>query len=75
MPVVTLVTPDHGVLGGGTAITIDGSGFGDACTVAIDGVPCTSVVVVSQYRITCVTPAHAAGLETVVVTNEDGVSS
>ena len=74
-PVVVLVTPDHGVIAGGVAVTITGSGFGDGATVAFDGVPATAVVVVSQYEITCVTPAHAAGTADVVVTNDDGVSS
>ena len=74
VPTIVSVTPNHGPLAG-FAITIDGSGFGDDCTVTVDGVPATSVVVVSSERITAVTPAHAAGLETVVVTNEDGVSS
>lgn len=73
-PVIALITPDHGDLDG-TAIVIDGSGFGDGCSVAIDGVPCTDLVVESQFRLRCTTPAHAAGLETVVVTNEDGVTS
>lgn len=74
-PTIASVTPNHGPLAGGTAITIDGSGFGDGCTVTIDGVPATSVVVVSQHRITCLAPAHAAGATTVVVTNPDGVTS
>lgn len=74
-PTIESIQPDHGVIAGGTPIEIHGSGFGDGCTVAIDGVPATSVVVVSQFLITCTTPAHAAGLETVVVTNEDGATS
>ena len=68
-PVIDALEPDHGLTAGGTALTIRGSGFGDGATVDIDGNPATSVVVVSQYEITCVTPAHAAGATTVTVTN------
>jgi hypothetical protein len=75
VPVVEHVTPNHVPIAGGVGITIDGSGFGDGCTVDVDGVPATDVVVVSQFQITCTAPAHAAGLTTVTVTNEDGVSS
>lgn len=74
-PVVTTVTPNHGLVAGGTAVEVIGSGFGDGCSVTFDGAAATSLVVDSQYRITCVAPAHAAGSATVVVTNADGVSS
>ena len=75
VPTVDGVTPNHGPIAGGDPVTIDGSGFGDGCTVTFDGVPATSVVVVSQFQITCDAPAHAAGSAAVVVTNEDGVVS
>lgn len=74
-PIIGSVTPSHGGVAGGTAFVIDGSGFGDACVVTFDGVPVTSQVVVSQYKITGVTAAHGAGSVSVVVTNEDGVTS
>jgi len=75
VPTVDTVTPNHGPLAGGDSVTIDGSGFGDAATVTFDGVAATNVVTVSQFRITCDAPAHAAGAADVVVTNEDGVVS
>lgn len=74
-PVVLAVTPNHGAVAGGTAVTITGSGFGNGGTVAFAGVAATSVVVVSQAEITCVAPAHAAGSTTVVVTNPDRATS
>jgi hypothetical protein len=75
VPTITHVTPNHGPIAGLNTLVIEGSGFGDGATVDIDGVPATSVAVDSQFQITCVAPAHAAGSVTVVVTNEDGVSS
>jgi hypothetical protein len=74
-PVVVNVSPNHGLLAGGTPFEIFGSGFGVGCTVTFDGVPATDVVAVTETRIIGVAPAHAAGLVDVVVTNTDGVSS
>lgn len=74
-PTILSVTPNHGRLTGGTAITITGSGFGLGATVTLDGVPATDVVVVSQFTLTATTPAHAGGSVAVIVTNVDGVSS
>jgi hypothetical protein len=74
-PTILSVEPDHGPIAGGTAVTIRGSGFGDACSVEFDGVPATSIITVSATEITCVAPAHLAGNATVVVINEDGVTS
>lgn len=74
-PTIDAIDPSHGPIVGGTAITLTGSGFGQDATVTFDGVAATSVVVVTQHRITCVAPAHAAGSTDVVVTNADGVSS
>jgi hypothetical protein len=70
--VVTTITPNHGLTAGGVAVTIEGSGFGDDATVTFGGSAATSVVVHNQFKITCVSPAHAAGSTAVVVTNLDG---
>jgi hypothetical protein len=67
---VTAITPATGAAAGGTAVTITGTNFSNAATVAIGGVAATSVVVVSPTEITCVTGAHAAGAVNVVVTDE-----
>jgi hypothetical protein len=74
-PTITVLTPSHGTIDGGTPITISGSGFGMDATVTIDGVTADDIVVVDQFTITCTTPAHAAGSVDVVVENVDGVSS
>jgi hypothetical protein len=48
-------------------VTISGSGFVAPATVTFGGTAATSVNVVSSNAITAVTPAHAAGLVSVVV--------
>lgn len=71
-PTVTSLTPSTGSYVGGTAITnLTGTGFVTGCTVTIGGAAATSVVFVSSSQLTCVTPAHAYGAATVVVTNPD----
>jgi hypothetical protein len=74
-PAIVLVSPNHGAIIGGTAVTITGSGFGLGATVTFDGVPATDVEVVDERTITCVTPSHAAGAATIVITNMDGVTN
>ncbi|MGD1214311.1 MAG: IPT/TIG domain-containing protein [Terriglobales bacterium] len=69
-PAVTVisVTPNNGTILGGTPVTIIGTDFLSGSTVSFGGDAATSVVVVSDTEITCVTPAHAAGSVTVCVT-------
>lgn len=61
------VTPNAGPLSGGTQVTLDGTAFVPGMTVNFDGIPATNVTVSSEIRITCTTPAHAAGFVTVTV--------
>ncbi len=74
-PTVTSAAPTAGAgtipAAGGTAVTILGTKFQLGATVLFDTTPATSVVVVDQNTITCVSPAHAAGAVTVSVTNLD----
>jgi len=71
-PRVDAVVPPTGPTVGGTPLTLHGVDFGDGATVAIDGEAATDVVVVNEFTITCVTPAHGAGGTNVIVTNLDG---
>lgn len=68
---VLLLTPSAGPPAGGTAVVLLGRGFVAGATVTFDGVPATSVAVVSAERLTCTTPAHAIGAVDVTVTNVD----
>lgn len=78
-PAVTSVSANNGPQGGGTTVTITGTGFitvpafGTGSTVTFNGAAATSIVVNSPTSITCITPASATtGLATIVVTNPDG---
>jgi len=76
-PTITSITPTSGPSGGGTPITIAGTGFrvGTTPLVAIGGASCTNVAVVSPTAISAVTPPHAAYptfVADVVVANADG---
>ncbi|MCI0341296.1 MAG: IPT/TIG domain-containing protein, partial [Planctomycetales bacterium] len=73
-PTIAAVAPSAGSTGGGAAITISGSSFRPGATVTIGGTAATSVVFVSAFQLTAVTPAGTAGARTVVVTNPDGQS-
>jgi hypothetical protein len=69
-PTVTAVLPTSGSTVGGAATTISGTGFQAGATVTFGGTAATSVVVAADgLSLTAVTPAHAAGLVSVVVTN------
>jgi len=68
---VTSVSPVGGTIAGGSAVTINGTGFNAGATVTFGGSAATNVVVVSSTKITARTPAHAAGSVNVTVTNTD----
>ncbi len=71
-PVVTLVAPAGGPVGGGTPVTISGTAFTGVTDVTFGGVPAASFVFINPTTITAVTPAHAAGLVDVTVTAPSG---
>ena len=76
VPTVLALAPNIGTTAGSTAVTISGTNFVAGATVAFGtGFPATSVVVVNSTTITCVSPAHAAGVVDVVVTTPAGPSS
>jgi hypothetical protein len=70
-PTVSSVSPSTGSTAGGTSVTIAGTGFQAGATVTFGGTAGTSVSVANSTSITAVTPAHAAGVVNVVVTNTD----
>jgi peptidoglycan/xylan/chitin deacetylase (PgdA/CDA1 family) len=51
---ITSIEPAEGSVGGGTRVTITGSGFGDSEQVTIGGVPCGAVTA-SETHLTCTT--------------------
>src|SRR5687768_7856106 len=68
-PSIMQVIPSSGPIGGGTVVTILGSGFDQGATVVFGGAACTPVVYVSANQLQCTTTAHAEGAVTVVITN------
>jgi subtilisin family serine protease len=74
-PTLTNVVPGTGPAAGGTAITLTGTNFGGAPTVVFGSGVASSVVVVTDTQITCVTPAGMAGLEDVQVTTAGGTAT
>lgn len=72
LPFTTSLTPTTGAAAGGTAVTLTGHDYTGATAVTFGGVAATSVVVVSDTSITCVTGAHAAGAVSLVVTTPAG---
>ncbi|MGH7488279.1 MAG: IPT/TIG domain-containing protein, partial [Thermoanaerobaculia bacterium] len=65
------IAPVNGSAAGGTAVTINGTGFVTGAHVTIGGIAATNVIVVSATQITAKTPAHAAATVNVAVTNPD----
>jgi hypothetical protein len=61
--VATLVSlsPVAGNIAGGDSVTLTGTNLTGATDVKFDGTSATSIVVVDDSHVTCLTPAHAAG--------------
>jgi len=68
---VSSVSPNSGDTTGATRVTLAGVGFRSGATVSFDGVA-VNASVTDSTRIVVDTPAHAAGLVDVVVTNPNG---
>lgn len=72
-PTISGVSPNSGSTLGGTPVTITGTNFLTGTAVTFGGVAATSVVpALNGLSLTCVAPAHAAGLVDVVVTTSAG---
>jgi hypothetical protein len=73
-PAITSLNPSTGGSGGGTSVTISGSGFANATGVFFGGVAASSFIIVSDSSITAVAPPEAAGTVDVTVTAYGTVS-
>uniref|UniRef100_A0ABM0MU86 Fibrocystin-L-like n=1 Tax=Saccoglossus kowalevskii TaxID=10224 RepID=A0ABM0MU86_SACKO len=76
-PIITSVSPRRGGTGGGTPITITGSGFRDGeNTVTIDGSLCV-ITSESTFEIICETEPNSRSIETKVrvLVNGDGIAT
>ena len=70
-PTITSLTPNVGLTGGGTTITITVTGFSTSPSISIGGTACTTSTYVSTTSVTCVAPTKTAGDYDVVVRNSD----
>jgi hypothetical protein len=69
---VTNIDVASGSVSGGTSVTITGTGFGTGIQVDFGGIPATAVNASSTTQRTATTPAHAAGLVDVGISNGTG---
>jgi len=70
-PTVTGIFLNYGSTGGSEVVVIIGTGFAATPTVKFGASSGTSVVYSNSNLITCITPAHAAGVVDITVTNPD----
>lgn len=74
LPVITSISPGSGPAGGGTAVTIHGTGLTGATAVLFGGAPATGVTVLSDQLINAATPP-GGGTVNVTVTTPSGSSA
>lgn len=72
VPLVSSVTPNHGVLAGGFSVVITGAFFTGATSVKFGTTEATSFTVDSDGQITAVAPAHAAAMVPIIITTPAG---
>jgi hypothetical protein len=72
-PQVSAIVPNHGSTAGGTNIIITGQNFDATSKVFIGNNECLNVVVVNSNKITCTTPAGAAGHVRLTIENANGI--
>src|SRR5262249_44739910 len=73
-PVVSSVSPASGPNGGGSSVTITGSGFTGATKVVFRTTPAAGFTVNSDTKITATSPALASGSYQIRVTTPGGTS-
>jgi hypothetical protein len=74
-PTVISVSPNSGPTGGGTKVTIRGTGFTKATAVLFGSTPATRFTRVRSTEITATAPKHRAGIVDVTVSNSGGRSA
>lgn len=74
-PAVTGLSAGDGPPGGGTGVTVDGTGFTPASTVMFGSSPAASVTYLSPRELTAVSPAAASGQVDVTVHNGSATSA
>ncbi|MGO9971468.1 MAG: IPT/TIG domain-containing protein [Solirubrobacteraceae bacterium] len=75
VPTVTGIAPSAGPVGGGTQVTITGTGFTGATGIDFGGTAAPSFTVDSDTQITANSPAGSAGVVDVTVVSPGGTSA
>ena len=76
VPVITGISPAAGATGGGTSVTITGTGFTGATAVAFGSLPAQHYTVNSATSITAVSPNYnSAGTVDITITTSNGTSA
>ena len=70
-PTITASSISFGSYLGGDYITLTGTDFLPFAVVTFDGIPATSINIISVTSLTCKTPAHAVGFVDLKLTNTD----
>lgn len=73
-PVITSIDPNFGPAGGGSTVSIQGSGFKGVTSVHFGSKPAASFTINSNELITAIAPAAAAGDVVITVTAPSGTS-
>lgn len=74
-PLLSTIAPNTGFTGGGTAVTLTGTGFVTGATVTFGGLAASNVSIVSSTQIVATTPPGTVGSAVVLVTNPGGLIS
>ena len=69
---ITSTSPATAATAGGTAMTINGTGFDGATAATVGGTAVTNFKVVSDSKITFTAPAKTAGSQALVITDDGG---
>ncbi len=75
VPVITGIAPNAGASGGGTSVTITGTGFTGATAVSFGAAAAVGFTVVSDTELTATAPAGAIGSVDVSVATPGGTSA
>ena len=75
LPTITSISPTSGAVGGGTTVTITGTGFTGATAVLFGTTAATSFTVVNDTTITAVSPVGTSGVVSVRVTTPVGTTA
>lgn len=75
VPVITNVSPNSGTTGGGTVVTLTGTGFLSATSATFGGTPGTGIQIINDTQMKVTSPAKTAGTFHIIVTNAAGAST